>query len=136
MLCGAKYFENKTIGSGVHARLWSRIRHRRRSVILAVAVLLAVDICSLTLFPFVSLVEPEAYPGIRSDFDRSFENLRSLPTDLLLGSHADFFDMHRKQRAQLTATDSAAPFIDNAGNLAFIDRAESRFRAVLAKQQQ
>ena len=26
--------------------------------------LLAVDICSLTLFPFVSLVEPEAYRGI------------------------------------------------------------------------
>jgi metallo-beta-lactamase class B len=97
--------------------------------------LLAVDICSLTLFPFVSLVEPEAYPGIRSDFERSVRALRSLPADVFLGSHADFFDMNRKRREAASATDPVAPFIDRAGYLRCIDRAEARFRKVLAEQQ-
>jgi metallo-beta-lactamase class B len=96
--------------------------------------LLAVDICSLTLFPFVSLVEPEAYPGIRSDFERSFRTLRSLPADIFLASHADMFSMQRKLRDRAGAKDPADPFIDRAGYLSFIDRAEARFREALAKQ--
>jgi len=97
--------------------------------------LLAVDICSLTLFPFVSLVEPEAYPGIRSDFEHSFSVLRSLPADIFLASHADMFDMNRKRRERADAENPADPFIDRAGYLSFIDRAEGRFREALAKQQ-
>lgn len=97
--------------------------------------LLAVDICSLTLFPFVSLVEPEAYPGIRSDFERSFKALRSLPADIFLASHADMFDMTRKRRERADAGNAADPFIDRAGYLSFIDRSEARFRKALAKQQ-
>lgn len=97
--------------------------------------LLAVNIGSLTLFPFVSLVEPEAYPGIRSDFERSFSVLRNLPADIFLASHADMFDMNRKRRERAEAKDPADPFIDRAGYLSFIDRAEARFREVLAKQQ-
>lgn len=97
--------------------------------------LLAVSICSLTLFPFVSLVEREAYPGIRSDFERSFQTLRSLPVDIFLGSHGSFFSMNRKRRESKTAADPVAPFIDRAGYLSYIDRAEKRFREVLAKQQ-
>ncbi|MBI4543369.1 MAG: subclass B3 metallo-beta-lactamase [Gemmatimonadetes bacterium] len=97
--------------------------------------LLAVDICSLTLFPFVSLVEPEAYPGIRSDFERSFSTLRSLPADIFLASHADMFSMQRKLGERADAKNPADPFIDRAGYLGFIGRAEARFREVLAKQQ-
>lgn len=96
--------------------------------------LLAVDVCSLTLFPFVSLVEPEAYPGIRSDFERSFRTLRSLEADIFLASHADMFGMNRKRRER-AAADPAAPFIDPAGYRRYIDRAERRFREALAKQQ-
>ncbi|MBT8404807.1 MAG: metallo-beta-lactamase, partial [Gemmatimonadetes bacterium] len=44
--------------------------------------LLAVSICSLTLFPFVSVVDRETYPGIRNDFESSFRTLRDLPADL------------------------------------------------------
>jgi len=97
--------------------------------------LLAVDVCSLTLFPFVSLVKHEAYPGIRSDFERSFLTLRSLPADIFLGSHAEFFDMNRKRRERATAKDAAAPFIDRDGYLKYVDRAERRFRKALADQQ-
>lgn len=97
--------------------------------------LLAVDICSLTLFPFVSLVEPEAYPGIRADFERSFRTLRDLPADIFLASHADMFGLNRKRRARADAGNPADPFIDREGYRSFIDRAERRFREVLAKQQ-
>jgi metallo-beta-lactamase class B len=97
--------------------------------------LLAVDVCSLTLFPFVSLVEPEAYPGIRSDFERSFTTLRSLPADLFLASHADLFGMQRKRRERADAEDPAEPFIDREGYLRYIDRSERKFREELAEQQ-
>lgn len=97
--------------------------------------LLAVDICSLTLFPFVSLVEPEAYPGIRSDFERSFRTLRSLPADIFLASHSGMFSMRRKLAERSKAGDPADPFIDRAGYLNFIDRAEKKFRKALADQQ-
>lgn len=97
--------------------------------------LLAVDVCSLTLFPFVSLVDPEAYPGIRSDFERSFKTLRSLPADIFLASHSDMFSMQRKLRERVGAKDPVSPFIDRAGYLSYIDRSERRFREALADQQ-
>ncbi len=97
--------------------------------------LLAVSICSLKLFPFVSVVEPEAYPGIRDDFERSFSTLRSLPADIFLASHSNWFSMYRKRRESADAENPVEPFIDRAGYLSFIDRAEARFREVLADQQ-
>ena len=98
--------------------------------------LLAVDICSLSLLPFMSFVEPESYPGIRLDFERSFKTLRGLPADIFLGAHGSFFDLERKRRETLNAKDPAEPFIDRAGYLEYIDAMEKRFRGELAKQQQ
>ncbi len=95
----------------------------------------AVSICSLTVLQNLSLVEPETYPGIRTDFERSFGVLRSLPADIFLGSHASFFNMHGKLRERADADDPAAPFIDRDGYLSYIDSAEERFRRVLAEQQ-
>src|SRR5688572_24361063 len=98
--------------------------------------LLAVSICSLTLLPFMKLVEPESYPGIRSDFERSFRTLRGLPADIFLGSHGSFFDMDRKRRERAGSGDPADPFIDRQGYRRFIDGTEERFRKTLADQQQ
>lgn len=97
--------------------------------------LLAVDICSLSLLPFMSFVEPESYPGIRSDFERSFTTLRNLPADIFLGAHGSFFDLERKRRESLNVKDPAEPFIDHAGYLEYIDAMEKRFRGELAKEQ-
>lgn len=96
--------------------------------------LLAVSICSLSLLPFMSFVEPESYPGIRSGFERSFEELRSLPADIFLGSHGSFFDMGRKLGERASAADPVEPFIDREGYIEYIDWAEKQFRTVLAKQ--
>ena len=97
--------------------------------------LLAVSICSLTVLPFMSLVAPESYPGIRADFERSFQTLRGLRADIFLGSHGSFFDMDRKLRERASAKDPADPFIDRQGYLAYVDWAEGRFRTALADQQ-
>ena len=96
--------------------------------------LLAVDVCSLSMLPFMNLVEPESYPGIRADFERSFVTLRSLPADIFLGAHGSFFDMDAKRRASIDANGSPEPFIDRAGYLQFIDWAEANFRKTLANQ--
>ena len=97
--------------------------------------LLAVDVCSLSLLPFMKFVPTESYPGIRTDFERSFRTLRSLPADIFLGSHASFFALDRKRRARATAVDSVAPFIDRAGYERYIDESERRFRKELEREE-
>ena len=97
--------------------------------------LLVVHICSLTLMGNQSLVEPETYPGIRADWERSFKTLRSLPADIWLASHAREFGRWRKFTERANARNPADPFIDRAGYMGAIDRAEARFREELAAQQ-
>lgn len=97
--------------------------------------LLAVSICSLTLSPFISLVEPEVYPGIREDFENSFQRLRSMPADIFLASHTNWFKMQQKLRARNNTTNPVDPFIDHEGYLQFIESAENQFRTTIAKQQ-
>jgi metallo-beta-lactamase class B len=97
--------------------------------------LLVVHICSLTLLGGASLVEPETYPGIRSDWEHSFQTLRALPADIWLASHAREFGRWRKFSARASARNPVDPFIDRAGYLDHINRAEERFRKELAEQQ-
>ena len=94
----------------------------------------AVSICSLSLLPFMRFVEPESYPGIRSDFEHSFVTLRGLPADIFLGPHGSFFELNRKRRARATAKDPVDPFIDREGYLRYIDDAEKAFRKKVAEQ--
>jgi metallo-beta-lactamase class B len=118
-----------TAGHTPGCTTWSfPVHHRDRD-------LLAVDICSVSLLPFMSFVEPESYPGIRSDFERSFQTLRGLPADIFLGSHGSFFDLGRKRRESATAKDPTAPFVDRSGYLEYIDAMEKRFRNELAKEE-
>jgi metallo-beta-lactamase class B len=91
--------------------------------------------CSLAVPDGASLVEPEKYPGVRADFERSLRTLRSLPGDIWLTSHGLEYGRYRKYQASLSAEDPAAPFIDREGYLTSIDEAEARFRKVLADQQ-
>lgn len=88
--------------------------------------LFAVSICSLKLFPFVSL-DSKAYPTLRGDFEKSFETLRNLPVDVFLASHSGWFNLHQKQRKQGSATSLITPFIDPEGYHSFIDAAEEAF---------
>jgi metallo-beta-lactamase class B len=97
--------------------------------------LLAVEICGLGATPFTSLAEPQLYPGVRGDFERSFRILRSLPADIYLATHAREFGRWRKFQARSKGGDSVGPFIDRQGYREAIDQAERKFRKLLAEQQ-
>ena len=98
-------------------------------------VLNVVSICDLTPQPGMRLTDPQYYPGIRSDFEKTFRIARSLPGDIWVTSHARAFGRYRKFSQRGATADSAAPFIDRAGYLAYIDSGEARFRKLLAEQQ-
>jgi metallo-beta-lactamase class B len=97
--------------------------------------LTVVSACNLEMLPGMRLVEPQRYPGIRDDFERSFRVLRSLPADIWVTSHARTFGRYRKFLERANANNPAEPFIDPDGYRRYIDTAEERFRTVLADQQ-
>jgi metallo-beta-lactamase class B len=82
--------------------------------------------------PGAKLVDNPAYPGVVAAFERSFALWRSLPCDVFLGAHGEFFDLERKWK-RLQAGEANA-FVDPAGYRAAIDDAEKKFRRVLASQ--
>jgi len=78
------------------------------------------------------LVNNPHYPEIAADFERTFRVLKSLPCDLFLGAHGDYFDMLTK-RAHLRPG-GPNPFVDPAGYRKYVAEKEQAFRSELAKQ--
>jgi metallo-beta-lactamase class B len=97
--------------------------------------LLAVDVSDLDVFSWTRLVEPESYPGMRADLERTFTTLRSLPADIFLNNHARPFGRYRKFQERATARNPVDPFIDRKGYLDFINQKQEYFRKALAEQQ-
>jgi metallo-beta-lactamase class B len=77
------------------------------------------------------LVNNTDYPEIADDFAKTFALLKSLPCDIFLGAHGNYYGMLAKH--ERLATDPAA-FIDPAGYRAYIDLKEKAFRKTLADQ--
>jgi len=75
------------------------------------------------------LVDNAAYPAIAADYERCFRVLHSLPCDIFLGAHGDYFGMFAKRAAPGTEA-----FIDPAGYRKFVAEKEQAFRDNLAKQ--
>ena len=92
----------------------------------------ALDLCSASVLPGYKLGKTETYPGQTKDYEKSFATWKSLPCEVFLGSHGQFFDMHEK-RAKLDAGQADA-FVDPAGCKAFVEKAEAHFRDELKKQ--
>jgi metallo-beta-lactamase class B len=61
-----------------------------------------------------------------------FRVLKSLPCDVFLGAHGDYYDMQAKY-ARMKAG-GPNPFIDPEGYKSYVAERESTFRAELAKQ--
>jgi metallo-beta-lactamase class B len=78
------------------------------------------------------LVNNPAYPQIASDYQKTFEVLRSLPCDVFLGAHGSYYDLESKY-ARMSANEN--PFIDPKGYREFVDDREQAFRTELAHQQ-
>jgi len=82
--------------------------------------------------PGYKLVGNSSYPEIASDYERTFRVLKSLPVDIFLGAHGDYFDLKTKY-ARLK-DGAATPFIDPTGYKLYITDRENAFRTELAKQ--
>jgi len=82
--------------------------------------------------PGYKLVNNALYPQIASDYERMFRVLKSLPCDIFLGAHGDYYAMEAKY-ARMKAG-GPNPFIDPEGYKSYVAEREQTFRAELAKQ--
>jgi metallo-beta-lactamase class B len=102
-----------------------------------------VVIGSPNVNPGYRLAGNNDYPEIADDFTKTFNILKSLPCDVFLGAHGDYYGMLAKYDKLKDAVadpkhDSPAaeknPFLDAAGYRAYIELKEQTFRQTLAEQ--
>jgi metallo-beta-lactamase class B len=82
--------------------------------------------------PGYKLVNNTLYPQIAEDYDRMFRVLRSLPCDVFLGAHGNYYGMEAKF-ARLKEL-GPNPFIDPEGYKSYVSEREQAFRLELEKQ--
>jgi metallo-beta-lactamase class B len=75
----------------------------------------------------------ESYPGLRSDFEKSFATLQRLPCDIFLGSHGSFFHLAEKHERLLRGDVNA--FVDPEGYKTYLRESEKDFRDKVARQE-
>jgi metallo-beta-lactamase class B len=82
--------------------------------------------------PGYQLVNNPFYPQIASDYERMFRVLKSLPCDVFLGAHGNYYGMEAKYERMKEGGPN--PFIDPEGYKSYVAEREQAFRAELAKQ--
>jgi metallo-beta-lactamase class B len=92
-----------------------------------------VVIGSPNVNPGFKLVDNKDYPSIAEDFATTFKVLKSLPCDVFLGAHGNYYDMHVKHE-RLGKKDGANPFIDPQGYRAYVALKEATYLKKLADQ--
>jgi metallo-beta-lactamase class B len=78
------------------------------------------------------LVNNALYPQIAQDYETMFRVLKSLPCDIFLGAHGEYYGMPDKY-ARLQAG-GANPFVDPDGYKKYVAEKEQAFRDELKKQ--
>jgi metallo-beta-lactamase class B len=78
------------------------------------------------------LVNNAPYPQIADDYARMFRVLKSLPADVFLGAHGNYYGMEAKFARMKDG--GANPFIDPEGYKKYVADKEQEFLAELAKQ--
>lgn len=91
-----------------------------------------VIIGSPNVNPGYQLVDNKDYPTIADEFAKTFEVLKSLPCDIFLGAHGEYYGMLAKYE-RLKGADKN-PFIDPEGYRAYVELKEKAFRKTLADQ--
>ena len=82
--------------------------------------------------PGYKLVGNALYPQIAQDYDRMFKVLKSLPCDVFLGAHGEYYGMAGKF-ARINPG-AANPFIDPEGYKSYVVERENAFREELRRQ--
>jgi metallo-beta-lactamase class B len=94
-----------------------------------------VFVGSASVLPTYKLIDrpgaPATYPGIEQDYEKTFQVLRSLPCDVFLASHGQFYSLVDKRRV-MAKEPAQNPFIDPWGYQAYILQAEAAFQKELA----
>lgn len=67
-----------------------------------------------------------SYPGIATDFERTFQVLAGLPVDVFLAAHGSFFHLTEKAE-RLRRGDGGNPFVDPEGYRSWVERAARAF---------
>jgi metallo-beta-lactamase class B len=80
------------------------------------------------------LVGNAGYPTIAEDYGATFAILKSLPCDVFLGAHGNYYGMEAKYK-RLHSRDTHNPFIDPDGYKRYVAEREQAFLTELAKQQ-
>lgn len=83
--------------------------------------------------PGYKLVSNAAYPQIAQDYEQMFRVLTSLPCDIFLGAHGNYYRIEEKFAHLKDATTN--PFIDPEGYKSYVAEREQAFRDELRKQQ-
>ena len=78
------------------------------------------------------LVNNPLYPQIADDYEKMFRVLKSLPADVFLGAHGNYYGMEAKYARMKEGGPN--PFIDPEGYKSYVTEREQAFRAELAKQ--
>jgi metallo-beta-lactamase class B len=78
------------------------------------------------------LVNNALYPQIADDYARMFRVLKSLPCDVFLGAHGNYYGLEEKFARM--SKGRANPFIDPEGYKRYVDEREKTFRSELEKQ--
>ena len=79
------------------------------------------------------LVGNSSYPGIVTDYERTFHRLRAFPADVFLAEHPRFFNMAVKVKRKRAGEPN--PFIDPTELRRFVDRSEQEFKTALRAQE-
>jgi len=94
---------------------------------------LAVIIGSPNVNPGYELVNNKEYPEIATDFAKTFQVLESLPCDIFLGAHGDYYGMAAKF-ARLKPDAATNPFLDPEGYKRYVANRKQYYLETLAKQ--
>jgi metallo-beta-lactamase class B len=78
------------------------------------------------------LVGNELYPEIAADYERSFEKLRALSSDVFLAPHPGFFRMEEKRKKMTPGRPN--PFVDPTELHRFVENSRRQFEAELERQ--
>jgi metallo-beta-lactamase class B len=81
--------------------------------------------------PGYKLVNNLLYPQIAEDYERTFRVLKSLPCDVFLGAHGNYYGMEAKFAR--IKEGGPNPFIDPLGYKSYVAEREHTFRAELEK---
>jgi metallo-beta-lactamase class B len=82
--------------------------------------------------PGYKLVGNAQYPQIAQDYERTFNVLKTLPCDVFLGAHGDYYGMEAKFAR--IKPGGANPFIDGEGYKSYVAEREQAFREELKRQ--